>query len=141
MVKAAEYWNCNDAVIVWNVVPFDLILNPSECELRNSWPKTRVRSSPVVMSRPFCRRMLCDVKVQDSTTSDFHDDKYIHQTERRRCHHEEIGSHDCERTSSIAETDLPAVSGSSACNALPFEVKSECPSSKEVHRQSVLHPN
>src|SRR6185295_433242 len=95
MVKAAEYWNCNDAVIVWNVVPFDLILNPSECELRNSWPKTRVRSSPVVMSRPFCRRMLCDVKVQDSTTSDFHDDKYIHQTERRRCHHEEIGSHDC----------------------------------------------
>jgi hypothetical protein len=59
---------------------------------------------------------------------------------RQRNHQRRSLWHNCERKSSIAETDLPAVSGSSAYNASPLEVKFECRSSKEVYWRSVLHP-
>jgi hypothetical protein len=42
MVKAAEYWNGHNALIIRNVVPLDLVFDPSESELRDSWPETRV---------------------------------------------------------------------------------------------------
>jgi hypothetical protein len=38
--------------------------------------------------------MLCNVKVHDSTASDFHDYEYVSQAERRRCCNKEIASHD-----------------------------------------------
>jgi hypothetical protein len=42
VVKAAEYWNGNNAVIIRNVVPLDLRLNPSIGELRNSQFRSRI---------------------------------------------------------------------------------------------------
>ena len=58
MVKAAEYWNGHNALIIRNVVPLDLVLDPSESELRDSWAETRVWTSPVVMSRPFFQDLM-----------------------------------------------------------------------------------
>jgi hypothetical protein len=39
-VKPADYWDDNNAVIIRNVVPLDLKLNPPESEVRDSWPET-----------------------------------------------------------------------------------------------------
>ena len=58
MVKAAEYWNCNNAVIIRNVVPLDLKLNPPEREVRDSRPETRVWTSSVVMIRPLLQDLM-----------------------------------------------------------------------------------
>jgi hypothetical protein len=53
MVKSAEYRNGHNVVVVRNVVPLGLELDPSKSKLRNSWPEVRVWTSSVVMSRPF----------------------------------------------------------------------------------------
>jgi hypothetical protein len=58
MVKSAEYWNGNTAVIFRNVVPLDLKFNLPESEVRDFWPETRVRTSSVVMIRPLLQDLV-----------------------------------------------------------------------------------
>ena len=58
MVKSAEYWNGNNAVIFRNVVPLDLKFNLPESEVRDCWPETRVRTSSVVMIRPLLQDLM-----------------------------------------------------------------------------------
>jgi len=58
MVKASEYWNGNNAVIIRNVVSLGLKLNRSESELWDSWPETRVGTFSVVMIRPILEYLM-----------------------------------------------------------------------------------
>jgi hypothetical protein len=53
MVKAAEYRNGHNVVVVRKVVPLGLELDPSESKLRDSWTEERVWTFSVVMRRPF----------------------------------------------------------------------------------------
>ena len=58
MVKSAEYRNGNYAMIIRNVVPLGLKLNPPESEVRDSWSETRVWTSSVVMRRPLLQDLM-----------------------------------------------------------------------------------
>jgi hypothetical protein len=58
MMKSAEHWNGNNAVITRKVVPLDLKLNPTEREVRDSRPETRVWTSSVLMICPLLQDLM-----------------------------------------------------------------------------------
>jgi len=62
MVKAAEYRNGHNVVVVRNVVPFGLEFDASEDQFRNSWPQTRVWTSSVEVSSPVLQDLM-DVRL------------------------------------------------------------------------------